>query len=257
MQSEPTASTPDVLQSSFFRAMGANQQFRLLLEQVPDVEYFAKDLEGRFVAASEKTLKRLGFKHERDLLGHKDDFIHPASVAAAIRQDDLEVMSTKQPLIDRLELLYNRSNEDDWFLTTKIPISDVRGDVIGIMGFVRPFRQERPETFADVHIQKVVAYIRKHHCSRITVTYLASIANISQRQLNRKFQSWFRMSVQEYIMRIRIQAAGEELATSNKPIGVIALENGFYDQSFFTRYFRRFTGETPLVYRRNRLKRPV
>lgn len=243
--------SPRSLQSAFFEKMGGERQFLMLIDQLPDVEYFAKDRDGRFVAASKKTLHRLGMEREEDLLGEIDTAIHPPDVARTIRLDDMEVMTTRQPLVDRVEALYTRSRTREWFLTTKLPIVGLNNEVIGVMGFVRPYRQLSPGTERDGHIQKVVAHIRKHHRGRILVSSLADIAMISQRQLNRKFQENYRMSVQQFIMRTRIQSAAEELIHSDKTIGEIALDHGFYDQSFFTRYFRRETGKTPLVYRRN------
>ncbi|WP_009965388.1 helix-turn-helix domain-containing protein [Verrucomicrobium spinosum] len=242
---------PRSFQSSFFEKMGGEQQFLMLIDQLPDVEYFAKDKDGRFVAASKKTLHRIGMKREEELLGEFDSAIHPPNVARAIRLDDIEVMTTRQPLVDRVEALYAHSRTREWFLTTKLPIVGPDNEVIGVMGFVRPYRHLPSGGDRDTHLQKVVAYIRKNHRTRILVSSLADIARISQRQLNRKFQECYHMSVQEFIMRTRIQAAGEELIHTNKTIGDIALDHGFYDQSFFTRYFRRQTGQTPLVYRRN------
>ena len=55
--------------------------------------------------------------------------------------------------------------------------------------------------------------------------------------------------------RARIQAASDELVTSDKSVAQIAGEYGFCDQSAFTRQFRQHTGETPLAFRRRRRKR--
>ena len=52
-------------------------------------------------------------------------------------------MRTRCPLVDRVEALCANTNAKDWFLTTKLPIVDAKGDVIGIMGFVRPYRGGR------------------------------------------------------------------------------------------------------------------
>lgn len=241
-------------QESFFHKMGGEHQFRRLLDHLPDVEYFAKDKSGRFVAASKKTLERVGMQREEDLIGESDTAIHPPSVARSIRKDDLDVMTTRQPLVDRLETLFSRPKSGEWFLTTKLPIFSSEGEVIGIMGFVRPYREPPVGAARDACLQKVVSYIKQHHARRLPVAQLATIANISQRQLNRRFQDRFRVSVQEFVIRTRMDAAMEELTGTDKPIGTIALDNGFYDQSCFTRQFKRHTGETPLNYRRNRIR---
>lgn len=240
-------------QARFFNEMGGLSQFRKLIELMPDVDYFAKDRDSRFVAISAGTLRRVGLAHEEELIGAGDDKIHPANVARAIREDDLQVMKTRQPLIDRVEALYKRSRTKDWFLTTKIPIVNSKDEVIGVMGTVRPFQPGASQSSGDSKLEQVVAFIRQNYRSRIAVSILAGMAHVSGRHLNRKFQETFRMSVQEYIIRLRIQSSGNELATTDKPIGEIAVDHAFYDQSVFTAQFKKYTGETPRAYRRARL----
>jgi AraC-like DNA-binding protein len=51
-------------------------------------------------------------------------------------------------------------------------------------------------------------------------------------------------------MRLRLQLARRQLTESNDAVGTIAQACGFYDQSHFTRAFKKYTGLTPLAYRR-------
>ena len=92
--------------------------------------FFAKDLEGRFVAAGPGLLRLLGFSSEEKILGLTDENIHPARVVRDIRADDRRVMETGVPLIDRVEALFTRSHAKDWYVTTKLPILDTRGAVM-------------------------------------------------------------------------------------------------------------------------------
>lgn len=228
------------------------RQLLELFEYLPDVEFFVKDAEGRFVAISRGMLRRIGADEEKQYLGVSDATIHPPSVAKGIREDDLQVMRTGQPIVDRVEALFARTRAKDWFLTTKLPIYGVDGEVIGVMGFVRPYRPGTRSGVDDVQLQRVVAYIHTHHRERIAMSRLAKMAHLSERQLNRRFQETFRMSAREFIMRTRIQAASDDLLASDKPVSEIAHEHGFYDQSSFTKQFRAHTGETPLAFRQYR-----
>jgi len=56
--------------------------------------------------------------------------------------------------------------------------------------------------------------------------------------------------VKEFVLRARVQAAAELLRSTGRPIAEIALDCGFYDQSAFTRQFRKRTGVTPERWRR-------
>lgn len=53
----------------------------------------------------------------------------------------------------------------------------------------------------------------------------------------------------EYLNRIRIQAAQELIRTSDLPIGRIAEEVGFANQSYFGKVFKKQTGSSPQLYR--------
>lgn len=248
----PPLGCPKRFQAAFFRRMGSLQQFRQLFDYLPDVEYFAKDTEGRFVAISAGMLRRIGAGSEDEYLGISDAVIHPPSIARQIREDDLHVMRSGKPIIDRVEALFARTRAKDWFLTTKLPLYDMAGEVIGVMGFVRPYRPGTSSGVQDLQLQRVVSHIQENYRERIQMADLAQIAHLSERQLNRRFQETFRMSAQEFIMRTRIQAASDDLLATEKAVAEIAIEHGFYDQSSFTKHFRIHTGETPLAFRQFR-----
>jgi len=249
MHTRSAKSNPRAAQLAFFQRMGVGQQFRLLFEHLSDVHFFAKDTDGRFVAAGAGLLTRLGFSREEEILGLTDADIHPARVVRDIRADDLRVMQTREPLIDRVEALFTRSNAKDWYVTTKLPIIDARGEVIGIMGFVRPYRRESNVVPGAARLEAAIAHIQANHRETIGIPELAEIAHFSVRQLNRRFQEVFGMSAQEFIVRTRVQAASDELLQTEKSLSEIAMAHGFYDQSAFTRQFSQHTGETPLKFR--------
>jgi len=247
-----SANLPREFQNAFFRRVQPIHQLLALCEYLPDVDFFAKDVDGRFTAVSKRTLQRVGLEREEDLLGKSDDAIHPPNVAKAIREDDLHVMRTRKPLVDRVEALYARTRAKDWFLTTKVPLFDAAGEVIGIMGFVRPYRGTG--SAADPQIDRVVTCIQQKFRERLMVAELARLANLSERQLNRRFQEIFRTSVQEFIVRTRVQAASDALLETDRSVAEIAQMCGFYDQASFTGHFRKHIGETPLAFRRRRCR---
>lgn len=245
--------SPREFQKAFFCKVQPVRQLLALFDYLPNIDSFAKDATGRFTAVGRGTLQRVGLEREEDLLGKCDDVIHPPNVAKAIREDDLEVMQSHKPLVDRIEALYARTRAKEWFLTTKVPLLDAEGKVIGIMGFVRPYRGTG--SAADPQINRVVTCIQENYWERLKAADLARLANLSERQLNRRFQETFRVSVHEFIIRTRVQAASDALLETNRSIAEIAQSCGFYDQSAFTRQFRKHVGEAPLAFRR-RSSRP-
>lgn len=233
--------------------MGASQQFRLLFDALPEVHFFAKDRESRFVAASPEVVRRLGAKSEEELLGRRDlDFL-PPQLSASIAADDATVMSTGEPLFNRLETWFAQSRVLDWFVTTKFPIRDEEGKIIGVMGFVRPYegKEGRRQLWsAGTGFSRAVEHIRQHLGRALTVEDLAFKAGLSKRQLHRKFIESFGLSAQAFIIRTRLQAACELLAAREKSLAEIAAECRFADQSAFTRHFKKLIGSTPGAFQR-------
>ena len=241
-------------QTAFFARMAGGRQFWALFEHLPDVDFFAKDTAGRFVAGNAGLLRRLGLESEAELLGLRDSDIHPARVAREIRADDARVMHTRQPLIDRVEALFTRSQAKAWYVTTKLPITDRRGAVIGIMGFVRPYRHDGTTVAGAERIDAAVAHIHAHHAARLSVPALARLVHLSERQLNRRFREVFGMSPQAFLLRTRVQAASDDLTATDKTLADIAQDHGFCHQAAFSRLFKAHTGETPRRFRELRRK---
>jgi AraC family transcriptional regulator len=82
-----------------------------------------------------------------------------------------------------------------------------------------------------------------------TLAGLAAEVGVHPAHLARVFRKHHGMSVGEYARTLRIDWAARRLAGSDTPIGLVALETGFCDQSHFTRTFKNHTGLTPARYR--------
>lgn len=236
-------------QAAFFARMGVPQQFQALFWHLPDVHFFAKDAECRFVASSTGGLQKLNFRREEEVIGLTDVDIHPPRIAHETRADDMRVMATREPMLGRVEALFTRSQARDWYVTTKLPIFDAQGEVIGVMGFVRPYRRASGEVPGAQRLESVAAYIHAHHAEHIAMPTLAQIAHLSTRQVGRHFKEVFGISPQEFVVRTRVQAASVDLIRTDKALSEIALAHGFYDQSAFSKQFLQHTGETALRYR--------
>lgn len=248
---EQSAATenPVEFQREFFQRMGGPQQFQQLFEHLPGVYFFVKDRQSRMVCASQPFWEHLGATSEAEIIGRTDDDFFPQHAADHFQRDDEQVMATGQPLIGRVELWYNEQRVLDWFVTNKHPVRDTTGAVIGVMGIVRSYEGQRRSMQPMSLINSTVDYIREHHQERLTVEELADRAGLSPRQLHRKFREVFGLSVQEFLIRTRIQAASDSLLRTDEPISRIATDFGFCDQSAFTQLFRKHMGLTPRQFR--------
>jgi AraC-like DNA-binding protein len=242
-------STSSQFQQNFFRLMGGPQQFHLLFEHQPGVYFFVKDRQSRMVCASKPFWEHLGAKSEAEIVGRTDDDFFPPHASDHFQRDDELVMSTGKPLIGRVELWYNEQRVLDWFVTNKLPIRDTQGEIIGLMGTVRSYEGQRRTMQPMSMINSTVDYIRGHHHEKLTVEELARKAALSPRQLHRKFREVFGLSVQEFLIKTRIQAASDALLKTDQTIAQIAADFGFCDQSAFTQLFRKHLGITPRRFR--------
>ena len=84
-----------------------------------------------------------------------------------------------------------------------------------------------------------------------SVGELAALAGVHTSHLLRTFRHHHGSTVANYVRRRRIERARAEVATSKRPLSMIALDAGFSDQSHFTRVFRKTFGETPGQYLRS------
>jgi two-component system sensor histidine kinase/response regulator len=102
-----------------------------LVENLPIV-IFRKDLEGRITFANARYCERHG-KPLAELLGKNDFDLSPPDLAAKFRADDKTVMETRQPL-EGVERQVTPNGERRWIQTTKVPVIDSDGKLLGTQG---------------------------------------------------------------------------------------------------------------------------
>ncbi len=244
------------IRERFLNRIGSETPFYRLFDLMPDISFFAKDREFRFVCASQRFIERFGFRDEWQVIGRDDFDLFPSRLAESFRRDDEEIIRTGEPKVNIVELFFTEQGIPDWFMTNKIPVKDSRGRIIGVMGTVQDYEHRRQVLQPYLQLDRAVAYIREHFRSGVTVQELSEVVHLSPRQLHRKFVEAFGVSPQAFIMKLRIQAACEALQREGSQIAEVAREFGFCDQSAFTQLFQKHVGLTPLNYqRRFRLRR--
>ena len=115
---------------------------------------------------------------------------------------------------------------------------------------------ERPVSGRSLRLGEVLSYVDRHYREPITVARLVRLAHMSQSTLMRTFQRVFQRSPIDYLIRLRVQKAGELLADRELRITDIALACGFNDSNYFARQFRRVMGRSPRQHRWSLLLQP-
>lgn len=223
--------------------------FHPLFDHIPGVYFFAKNVEGRLMFASEGLQQRYSMRDESEILGMTDFDLNPGSMAQAYVEDDDQLLHGKTGRIERIELWWDRQGMPDWFLVTKLPVLDRRGKIQGVMGVLR--RPDEAERRLPVFqtVAQAVEIIRRDYAKMLLIEDIAVACGQSLRQLQRRFQAAFGITPQEFLLKTRVLAAARLLETTSLSIAEISKNCGFTDQSAFTLHFRKRTGQTPSAYR--------
>ena len=238
------------LKSEFLATVRENEIGEKLIEYIPDMYFFVKDSQSQFVMANRSFWEKAGCGSEDELIGHTDfDFWH-AQAAEAYRRDDLEVMRTGIPQINKQEIIASADGLVDWYHTTKIPVHAKDGSIVGIAGFIRDLRRANSALQHYRTMEPVIQHILRNYPNPIRTEELAKIAAMSLPRFTRRFKREFQVTPSRYLTMVRLNAACRLLAGTLKPVSDIALEAGFYDHSFFTKQFVKYKGIAPKEFRR-------
>lgn len=96
---------------------------------------------------------------------------------------------------------------------------------------------------------RVTDKLKSEYCEPIRLQDLAMEAGVHPVHLSRVFRRFEGEGIGQYVHRLRIRAACEQMLCSRKSLAEISLATGFADQSHFTRAFRRITGMSPGAFR--------
>jgi PAS domain S-box-containing protein len=221
-----------------------------LFDSLVDIVFCIKDRAGRYVAANAAFAQRLGRRGRRDLLGRTARDLFPAPLAAVYEAEDAEVLATGRGIADKLELVFNIDGSLGWYLASKEPIADSAGRVLGIVGISRDLRLHEKEAPRIVGVADAIARIRREFHRPLRIEALARGTGLSLDTFERRFRKAVGITAREFLLRVRIEEAVYRLRSGSMPLAKIAQACGFYDQSSFTRHFRRAVGFTPSNYRR-------
>jgi len=107
-----------------------------LMDHVPDTIYF-KDRDSRFTRINRHAAVRLGVTSPGEAVGRTDfDYFTEEHAAQALR-DEQEIIRTGQPLVNVEEKETLPDGEIRWVSTTKLPLRDAQGNIVGTFGISR------------------------------------------------------------------------------------------------------------------------
>jgi len=105
------------------------------------------------------------------------------------------------------------------------------------------------KTIDPAFILKTMYYMNSNYYEKISIDFLASMANMSRSTYIRHFEEITKKTPNEYLTDVRIKEACTLLKETSKSITDISNECGFFDPSHFSKTFFKLKNITPLKYR--------
>ena len=120
----------------------ANQMLQLVFDNIPQ-RIFWKDKELRFLGCNQLFANDAGYLHSSDLIG-KDDFAMSWKETAKLyRADDMFVMTTNSAKLNYEEPQNRPDGSLLWLSTSKVPLHDQTGRVIGVLGMYEDISERK------------------------------------------------------------------------------------------------------------------
>ncbi|WP_230404593.1 MULTISPECIES: AraC family transcriptional regulator [Undibacterium] len=226
-----------------------------LFDAMPDVVFFVKDLDGRYVVVNQTLVTRCGLKDKYELVGRTVNEVFPPSLAATFEQQDQLVLNGGSEVRDQLELHLYPDRDPGWCLTNKIALRDGAQRIIGLSGTSRDLGMPDQRHPVYHRIAAAVRHIHTHYAENVHMAELEKITGLSVAQIERYFQKIFSLTPRQFMTKVKLDAATNLLADHSRSITDIAASCGYQDHSAFSRMFKATVGVTPSEYREVLLKR--
>ncbi|MEO6738771.1 MAG: PAS domain-containing protein [Chthoniobacteraceae bacterium] len=110
--------------------------FRFLMENIPDRIYF-KDRESHFISVNAAMARLFHLRSTDEAAGKSDFDFFPHDDAQRMYADEQRVLTTGEAIYGKVEKKIMPDGETGWTLTTKLPLRDVGGDIVGTCGMSR------------------------------------------------------------------------------------------------------------------------
>lgn len=151
---------------------------RALLDSSPDCIYF-KDAKSRFIKCSRAVAERAGYADPSLVLGKTDFDLFSIEHAQQAFDDERQIIATGKPIIGKLERETRPSGGDAWVYTTKMPLRDPGGVIVGTFGISRDVTElKKAEAKLEATHRQLMEASRQAGMAEIATGVLHNVGNI-------------------------------------------------------------------------------
>src|SRR5215210_247119 len=220
-----------------------------LFDQTPDIVFFVKDRQARYLVVNETLVERCGLRRKSQMLGRTAAQVFPPPLGESYAEQDRAVLATGTPIRRRLELHIYPGRRRGWCLTHKIPLFGRDGSIVGLAGISKDL--QRPDEAQEDYrrVAWAVEQLQSRYAEPVRIELLARAAGLSADSFERLVRRIFHLTPRQLLTKARLDAASTLLLESGQSVAGIAHACGYTDQSAFTRQFKATVGITPSEYR--------
>ena len=116
--------------------------------------------------------------------------------------------------------------------------------------YVQQYEINIDENSGKALIQKSIEYMQEHFRESLTLTDISHTIGLSVSYFSYLFKQETGKNYIEYLNEIRLLATMKDLMNTDEKVVVVAQKNGFQNLEYFSRYFKKQTGESPARWRK-------
>ncbi len=178
---------------------------------------FFKDMDGRFVLVSEAKARRSDVRWE-DMIGKTDFDFLPLEEAQKCRDDEILVMETGEPLVDKEEELTRLNGTKSWISVSKFPWKDIDGETIGVIGISRDISKRKKLENHVLRMLSIATHDMRSPITSIALTIklltrgrFGEVTGSVKQTLNDVFDRMVRLEkiVEEYLTKSSLMNSSE------------------------------------------------
>lgn len=229
------------LEKKFFHGLDRNYIFR---EQNPDAcKNVIHRKIGRLiqrVKSDEAVVRRLK-EAEKGFVQHENPATIRHFFEHAINVEMCAILPEGQQRFQITEQFMNRLKE-----------SQTLDEVLSVYESCVEYLKGSPEEEKTLSkpVKDILYYVSQHYAEDITLDQVAQMVELSRTYVCGLFKKEMGVNLTNYIMNYRIDKAKELLRDTNLKSYEIAGRVGFFDESYFSRTFKKVTGQSPNSYKK-------
>ena len=128
-----------------------------LMDELSSTMFCSKDVTGRYVLVNRVFVARTNERSRRAVVGRRATDLFVPQLAERYDQQDAEVLRTGRPLRNELELIRRLGGTPGWFLTSKLPVHDGAGHLVGLVSVSQDLREDDADDASMDSMARLVA----------------------------------------------------------------------------------------------------